>query len=69
MSKRMKKQMEARQEKLNLRQLSPLQRQKYKKNPNLLADNSEEYLIYKLKQQKKLIDKEYDFENADIFDF
>ena len=27
---------------------------KYKKNPNLLAPNSEDYLVYKLKQDMKM---------------
>lgn len=45
--------MKSKQEKANLRQLSPMDAIKYRKNPNLLPTNDENYLIYKLKQQKK----------------
>lgn len=44
----------ARQEKANLRQMTKEEARKYKKNPNLLAPNSEDYLVYKLKQDMKL---------------
>ena len=44
----------ARQEKANLRQMTKEEAHKYKKNPNLLAPNSEDYLVYKLKQDMKL---------------
>ena len=46
------KQMTSQQEKLNLLQMSKDQVKKFKKNPNMAAKNSEEYLFYKLKQQK-----------------
>ena len=46
------------QQKLNLLQLSPVERLKYKNNPNLPATNSEEYLTYKLKQKVKKITPE-----------
>ena len=52
----MKKQYEnlkAKQEKLNLLQMTPAQILKQKKNPNLLETNSEDYLVYKLKQSMK----------------
>lgn len=39
------------QQQLNLLQLSPVERLRYEKNPNLPATNSEEYLTYKLKQK------------------
>ena len=42
--------MQATQEKLNLLQMSPTERIKYERNPNLLPTNSEDYLTYKLKQ-------------------
>lgn len=38
------------QERQNLKQLTPLQRAKQKKNPNAPKKNSEEYITYKLKQ-------------------
>ena len=44
----------AHQEKANLRQMTKEEARKYKKNPNLLAPNSEDYLVYKLKQDMKL---------------
>ena len=44
----------ARQEKANLRQMTKEEARKYKKNPNLLAPNSEDYLVYKLKQDMEL---------------
>ena len=44
----------AHQEKANLRQMTKEEARKYKKNPNLLAQNSEDYLVYKLKQDMKL---------------
>ena len=40
----------AKQEKENLKQLTPAQRLKQKKNPNAPKTNSEDYLTYKLKQ-------------------
>ncbi|MBP3535638.1 MAG: hypothetical protein J6J53_06445 [Muribaculaceae bacterium] len=43
--------MKAKQEKLNLLQLSPQDAIKYKRNPNLLPTNDENYLVYKLKQK------------------
>lgn len=46
------KQMQSKQEKLNLLQMTLEQRNKFKKNPNMPALNSEEYLFYKLKQKK-----------------
>ena len=44
--------MQAAQEKLNLRQMSLPQKIKQRKNPNMKASNSEDYLTYKLKQWK-----------------
>lgn len=44
------KKMQSTQEKLNLLQMSPTERIKYERNPNLLPTNSEDYLTYKLKQ-------------------
>ena len=44
--------MQAAQEKLNLRQMSIQQRIKQGKNPNMKPSNSEDYLTYKLKQWK-----------------
>ena len=41
----------ARQEKENLKQLTPTQKLKQKNNPNALKANSEEYLTYWLKQK------------------
>lgn len=38
------------QEKLNLKELPLAEQVKYKKNPNILETNSEDYLTYKLKQ-------------------
>lgn len=50
-SKLMKfKKLKSKQEKLNLLQMSLEQQLKYKKNPNNLKTNSEDYLTYKLKQ-------------------
>ncbi len=50
-SKLMKfKKLKSKQEKLNLLQMSLEQQLKYKKNPNNLNTNSEDYLTYKLKQ-------------------
>ena len=46
-------QFQAVQEKLNLLQMTPAQKLKQMKNPNLLATNSEDYLVYKLKQSMK----------------
>ena len=46
------------QEKQNLKQLTPMEQLKQKKNPNAPKTNSEEYLTYKLKQFK--IDAELD---------
>ena len=46
------KAMQAVQEKLNLRQMTLAQRTKQLKNPNMKAENSEDYLTYKLKQWK-----------------
>ena len=40
------------QEKQNLKQLSPIERIKQKKNPNAPKTNSEEYITYRLKQAK-----------------
>lgn len=51
MLKRQYKNMQAKQEKLNLLQLSPQDVIKYKRNPNLLPTNDENYLVYKLKQK------------------
>lgn len=51
MLQRQYKSMQAKQEKLNLLQLSPQEVIKYRKNPNLLATNDEDYLTYKLKQK------------------
>ncbi|MCM1003197.1 MAG: hypothetical protein NC408_02520 [Candidatus Gastranaerophilales bacterium] len=51
MLQRQFKNMQAKQEKLNLLQLSPQEAIKYRKNPNLLPTNDENYLIYKLKQK------------------
>ena len=42
----------AEQEKQNLKLLSLADQIKYKKNPNLLATNSEDFLTYRLKQMK-----------------
>ncbi len=53
MLQRQYKSMKAKQEKLNLLQLSPKDAVKYKRNPNLLSTNDENYLIYKLKQKIK----------------
>ena len=53
MLQRQYKSMKAKQEKLNLLQLSPKDAVKYKRNPNLLSTNDENYLIYKLKQKVK----------------
>ena len=50
--------MQKNQEKLNLLQLSPAERIKYNKNPNLLKKNDEKYFIYKLKQMIKRIDEQ-----------
>ena len=47
------------QEKQNLKQLSPIEQLKQKKNPNAPKTNSEEYITYKLKQAK--IDAGEDF--------
>ena len=47
------------QERENLKQLSPMEQLKQKKNPNAPKTNSEEYLTYKLKQYK--IDEKTDF--------
>lgn len=44
--------MKANQEKLNLLQFPISETIKYRNNPNLLKENSEEYLTYKLKQKK-----------------
>ena len=46
------KAMQAVQEKFNLRQMTLAQRAKQLKNPNMKAENSEDYLTYKLKQWK-----------------
>lgn len=54
------KQMQSRQEKLNLAQMTKEQIQKFKNNPNMPAKNSEEYLFYKLKQQKQAPIKKVD---------
>ncbi len=51
MLQRQFKNMQAKQEKLNLLQLSPQEAIKYRKNPNLLPTNDENYLTYKLKQK------------------
>ena len=51
MLKRQYKNMQAKQEKLNLLQLSPQDALRYRNNPNLLATNDEDYLTYKLKQR------------------
>lgn len=51
MLQRQFKNMKAKQEKLNLLQLSAQDAIKYKNNPNLLATNDENYLTYKLKQK------------------
>lgn len=51
MLQRQFKNMKAKQEKLNLLQLSAQDALKYKNNPNLLATNDENYLTYKLKQK------------------
>lgn len=53
MLQRQYKSMKAKQEKMNLLQLSPKDAIKYKRNPNLLPTNDENYLIYKLKQKVK----------------
>ena len=53
MLQRQYKNMKSKQEKLNLLQLSPKDAIKYKRNPNLLPTNDENYLIYKLKQKVK----------------
>ena len=42
--------MVSKQERQNLKQLTPLQRAKQKRNPNAPKKNSEEYITYKLKQ-------------------
>ena len=46
------KAIQAVQEKFNLRQMTLAQRAKQLKNPNMKAENSEDYLTYKLKQWK-----------------
>lgn len=51
MLQRKYKNMQSAQEKRNLLQLSPQDAIKYKKNPNLLKTNDEDYLTYKLKQK------------------
>ena len=43
--------MVAKQEKENLKQLTPMQKLKQKNNPNAPKANSEEYLTYWLKQK------------------
>ena len=48
----MYKKEQARQERANLKQMTLEQRRKFKNNPNMLKNNSEEYLTYKLKQEK-----------------
>ena len=53
MLQRQYKSMKDKQEKMNLLQLSPKDAIKYKRNPNLLPTNDENYLIYKLKQKVK----------------
>ena len=52
MSDKSYKGMQAAQERLNLRQMTLAQRTKQLKNPNMKAENSEDYLTYKLKQWK-----------------
>ena len=52
-------------EKQNLLQMTPEQANKFRKNPNMPAKNSEEYLFYKLKQKKELPIRESEF--PDIF--
>ena len=51
------KEMLSKQEKLNLKLLDKAERKKYKNNPNLLKENDEKYLIYKLKQKLKDISR------------
>lgn len=57
------KQWEKMQEKANLVLLSPVERKKFKHNPNLLKTNDEKYLTYKLKQKMKFVEKK---SNAEI---
>lgn len=68
----MYKKEQARQEKANLKQMSLGQKRKFKNNPNMLKNNSEEYLTYKLKQEKIIekpkIKSDDGFDNID-FDF
>lgn len=54
--------MKSKQEKLNLLQFSPQEVRRYKKNPNMLETNNEDYLVYKLKQKIKKAPKKEDFE-------
>ena len=51
----------AKQEKENLKQLSPALRMKHKHNPNAPKTNSEDYLTYKLKQL--MLGKDFNVEN------
>lgn len=51
------KNMQAFQEKLNLKELSLAEQLKHKKNPNMLKTNSEDHLTYKLKQKMEFADK------------
>lgn len=44
------------QEKQNLLQMTQEQIKKHKKNPNMPAKNSEDYLFYRLKRSKKILD-------------